>query len=76
MLPGSRRGEVGRLARPFIETVAALREQVPDLQVVVPLVNGNHAVIFEQVLRDIARELPVRVVLNASRTALAAADVV
>ena len=76
VLPGSRRGEVGRLARPFIETVAALREQVPDLQVVVPLVNETTRVIFEQVLRDIARELPVRVVLNASRTALAAADVV
>ena len=51
----NRRGEVGRLARPFIETVAALREQVPDLQVVVPLVNETTRAGFEQVLRDIAR---------------------
>ena len=76
MLPGSRRGEVGRLARPFIETVVALREHLPDLQVVVPLVNETTRAIFEQVLRDVARELPVRVVLNASRAAVAAADVV
>ncbi|HOP15441.1 MAG TPA: lipid-A-disaccharide synthase [Gammaproteobacteria bacterium] len=76
VLPGSRRGEVGRLARPFIETAVALRRQLTDLQVVVPLVNETTRAIFDQELHAIAPQLPVRVAINASRTALAAADVV
>jgi lipid-A-disaccharide synthase len=35
-LPGSRRGEVGRLTPAFGEVVAQLKHQKPDLQVVVP----------------------------------------
>jgi lipid-A-disaccharide synthase len=35
-LPGSRKGEVTRLARPFGDTLAALLPHAPDLRVVVP----------------------------------------
>ncbi|WP_422050215.1 lipid-A-disaccharide synthase [Shimia sp.] len=35
-LPGSRRGEVGRLTPAFGDVVARLKQQKPDLQVVVP----------------------------------------
>ena len=39
VLPGSRRSEVGHLARPFLQTALALQQRDPALQVVVPLVN-------------------------------------
>lgn len=76
MLPGSRRSEVGRLARPFLETALALRQELPDLQVVVPLVNEVTEALFEKVRRETGGELDLRVVRGGSRMALAAADVI
>ena len=40
VLPGSRRGEVSRLAPVFGEVVARLKEQHPDLRVALPTVRG------------------------------------
>jgi lipid-A-disaccharide synthase len=76
VLPGSRRGEVGRLARPFIETARALRRELPPLQLVVPLVNEATRELFERQLAHLAPGLDARIALGASRDALAAADVV
>jgi len=76
VLPGSRRGEVGRLARPFLQTAAGLQRRLPDLQLVVPLVNRSTARLFEQELRRTAHDLPVTITKGGSRQALAAADVV
>lgn len=76
ILPGSRGGEVGRLSRPFLETAEALRRELPDLQVVVPLVNAKTRALFEAQWRRVAPELPLTIAEGASRQALAAADVV
>ena len=40
VLPGSRRGEVSRLAAPFGAALGQLAERFPELQVVVPTVQG------------------------------------
>lgn len=40
VLPGSRRGEVGRLLPVLRETVLLLKEKIPALQLVIPLVPG------------------------------------
>ncbi len=76
LLPGSRRGEVGRLARPFLQTALALSEERPDLQVVVPLISDATRQLFDQAWRKHAAGLEVRILHNATRVALAAADVV
>ena len=76
VLPGSRCGEVGRLAGPFLRTAVALKQRLPDLQLVVPLVNRSTARLFEQTLRHVAPDLPVTIAESGSRQALAAADVV
>lgn len=76
VLPGSRRGEVARLSRPFIESAVLLGERVPGLQVVVPLVNDTTRSMFASAWQTIAGGSPVRLVTNASHEALAAADVV
>jgi len=75
LLPGSRGSEVQRIAGPFIETAVALKQQLPDLQVVVPLANEKTRAMFEQQLHGIAPGLDPVIVLGHTRVALAAADV-
>ena len=76
VLPGSRRGEVGRLARPFLQTAAAVQETDSDIAVVIPLVNEATRAVLEQELESYAPKLRAQVSVGTSRTALAAADVV
>ncbi|QVL51285.1 MAG: lipid-A-disaccharide synthase [Thiocapsa sp.] len=76
LLPGSRMGEVERLAGPFIETAARCLAARPDLRFVVPLVNARLREHFSQVLAQIAPDLPISLVDGRSREVLAAADVV
>ena len=76
LLPGSRRSEVGRLARPFLQAAAALRQRLPGLQVVVPLVTEPTKALFAQKMRQMTPSLDALLAQNASRVALAAADVV
>ncbi len=72
-LPGSRRGEVTRLAPRFGQTIAEFRDRAPEMRVVVPTVRGVSALV-----RDITRKWPVvpEVVESEAdrRTAFAAAD--
>ena len=75
LLPGSRGAEVARIARPFLETAAALTEHLPKLQIVVPLVNEKTRSMFEEQLRLSAPQLDPVVVIDRTRAALAAADV-
>ncbi len=76
LLPGSRMGEVERLAEPFIETAVRCRAARPDLRFVVPLVNARLRERFSQVLKQVAPDLPITLVDGRSREILAAADVV
>lgn len=49
VLPGSRKGEVGRLADRFGASVAQIAAAVPDAQFVVPTTAGVHALVRERV---------------------------
>ena len=71
-LPGSRRGEVGRLGPRFDEALIRLRDRVPEVRVVLPTVRG-----VSQLVRDMARRWPSAPVVvegEARRAAFAAAD--
>ena len=76
LLPGSRGGEVARITRPFVETAVALQQQLPQLRVVVPLVNDKTRSMFVEQLHRFAPHLDPVLLLNQTRSALAAADVV
>lgn len=76
ILPGSRIGEMQRLARPFIETAERCLAVRPELRFVVPLVNARLRAMFVAELERTAPQLPVTLVDAASREALAAADAV
>ncbi|NEX20350.1 lipid-A-disaccharide synthase [Thiorhodococcus mannitoliphagus] len=76
ILPGSRMGEVSRLAEPFIATALRCVEAKPDLTFVAPMVSKRLRTLFEATLQRRAPQLPIHLVDGRSRDALAAADCV
>ena len=75
LLPGSRAGEVLRLAAPMIEAARMLSEDSPDLQFVTALANARVGAIFRQALADGQRPV-IHLAEGNPRTVMAAADVV
>ena len=76
VLPGSRRGEVGKLGPPFAATVAWLAAQRPGLNFVAPMANAAARAGFELALARHAPDVPVHLVDGRAQEALAASDAV
>ncbi len=74
LLPGSRRGEVARLAEDFAATARWLAEQRPRLQFLAPMASPATREIFTEVLRRAAPQVDVRLIDGQAQTVLAAAD--
>lgn len=74
VLPGSRVGEVARLADDFAGAIGWLAGRRPGLQFVAPMANLQTRTIFEQALARHAPAAKVQVIAGQSRTALTAAD--
>lgn len=75
LLPGSRQGEVSRIAGPFLQTAAQLRERLPNLRVLVPLVNERTRAMVGRIHSETCPELPLRLSVGDARVAMTAADV-
>lgn len=76
LLPGSRRGEVARLAEDFAATARWLAAQRPELKFIAPLASAATREIFAQALKSHAPAVEVRLIDGQAQTALTAADVV
>jgi lipid-A-disaccharide synthase len=76
LLPGSRRGEVGRLAREFVATARWLAAQRPQLVFVAPMASAAARQIFSEALERHAPGLQVHLTEGGAHTALIASDVV
>jgi lipid-A-disaccharide synthase len=76
VLPGSRRGEVSRLARPFAETAQWLQRRDPDLTVVVALASDATRELYVQHAAGVELDPQARLVTGRAREVLAAADAV
>jgi lipid-A-disaccharide synthase len=76
LLPGSRRGEVARLASDFALTARWMAEQRPELKFVAPMASAATREIFSGALRRDAPDLSVLLIDAQATTALIAADVV
>jgi len=76
LLPGSRRGEVGRLAQDFAVTARWLAAQRPQLKFIAPMASATSREIFSEALARHAPGLDVQLIDRQSQTALIAADVV
>jgi len=77
VLPGSRKGEVGRLASCLVGTIRLLAERYAEAVFLVPLITRETRDIFEHELRR--AEIPhvkVRLLFGHAHEAMAAADVV
>ncbi len=72
-LPGSRKGEVSRLAPRFEEAIARLRDREPDLRVVLPTVKGVAGLVRDLSARWKVAPLVVETAED-KRAAFAAAD--
>lgn len=74
-LPGSRQGEVKRLAHIYIETAKLILKKHPDARFLVPLISRETRGIFEQALYDCdAQELPIVLLFGHAQDAMIAAD--
>ncbi|MBI5429018.1 MAG: lipid-A-disaccharide synthase [Nitrosomonadales bacterium] len=74
-LPGSRQGEVKRLAHTYIETAKLILKQLPEARFLVPLVSRETRGIFEQALYDCeALDLPITMLFGHAQDAMIAAD--
>lgn len=74
-LPGSRQGEVRRLAQIYIKTAQLILQTYPDARFLVPLVSRETRGIFEQALYDCdAQELPITMLFGHAQDAMIAAD--
>ena len=76
LLPGSRRGEVTRLADDFARVARWLSVVRPGLQFIAPMATTTAREIFVASLRRIAPDMPVVLIDGRAQTALIAADVV
>jgi lipid-A-disaccharide synthase len=74
LLPGSRRGEVGRLAEDFAATVAWLAAQRPRLRFIAPMASTATREIFARVLRRVAPQVPVQLIDGQAQTVLIACN--
>jgi lipid-A-disaccharide synthase len=74
LLPGSRMGEVARIAPPFLQAAAQLAKEIPGLQVVTPTATEATRERFLALAARHAPGLPLQVHPGRTAEALAAAD--
>ena len=76
LLPGSRKGELERMADTFVQTAKLIRERLPDAQFVVPLTTRETRLQFETAIyNQQAGDVPFRLLFGHAQDALGAADV-
>ena len=74
VLPGSRMGEIKRIAPDFLAGLKQLHQRHPDWLFVSPMVNETVKAEFDQLKQSIAPEVPVTYIDGQSRTLMQAAD--
>jgi lipid-A-disaccharide synthase len=74
LLPGSRRGEVTRLAADFARTAAWLAQHRPGVRFVAPMANDAVRDIFLRALKRLAPQVEVQLIDGQAQPVLIAAD--
>jgi lipid-A-disaccharide synthase len=74
LMPGSRSNEIKGLAADFLHAAQQLQQQQPSLQIICNMVTAQKAQLFEQIWREVAPELTIRLYIGRSREVLTAAD--
>jgi len=74
VLPGSRMGEIKRIAPDFLAGLKQLHDKHPDWLLVSPLINEQVKAEFNQLKQSIAPEVPITYIEGQSRIVMQAAD--
>lgn len=74
VLPGSRSGEIKRIAPDFLHALKRLHQTHPDWQFLVPLINPQIRQQFDALRQQIAPQLPITLFNANSRTVMTASD--
>jgi lipid-A-disaccharide synthase len=75
MLPGSRSGEVSRLAPVFLQTARLLWQRNPQMSFAIPAANPSRETQLRELLAE-QPDLPVTLISGRSREVMAAADAI
>jgi len=76
LMPGSRVGEIKRMAADFLNAAVWCYKRRDDLHFVVPLANHECRLAFEEVLSSIETRLPLTLLIGQGLQAMAAANAV
>jgi lipid-A-disaccharide synthase len=76
LLPGSRGSEVGLLSETYLQTAVRLKNRIPQLKILVPLVNAKRRAQFESILQQVAPDLKPILLDGQSSIAMSAANAV
>ena len=74
VLPGSRSGEINKLAIPFIKTIAELAKRYPEAEFSIPVAKPKFKQLLENLLREHAPGVPVELLNGQADELLAKAD--
>ena len=74
VLPGSREGEVQRLAPDFLKGIKNLYKNHPDWKFIVPMVNNKLEASFNNLKKQFAPEVPITYINGQSRTVMQASN--
>ena len=75
LLPGSRLGEINRLARIFFDAATKLRQEIPNIAIVVPAANATCRRSIESITAGFP-SLDIRIIDGQARTAMIASDAI
>lgn len=76
IMPGSRNSELQHLTSIYLETVKEIALRFPYLKFIVPVINKQHKIYVECLIKKITHHIPIKVIVKNSHTAIAAADFV
>lgn len=75
LLPGSRKSEVRKLAKTYIDTAKLILKTIPDAQFLVPLGSRETRTIFEEeIWHDGGHDLPITLLFGHAHDAMIVAD--
>lgn len=74
LLPGSRKGELARMAPLFLQVAQQLHQRHPDLEFVTPMISEARAEQFRVLHQRFAPTVPIQLIHGQSRTTMAACD--
>ncbi|KPD22834.1 lipid-A-disaccharide synthase [Idiomarina abyssalis] len=74
ILPGSRKGEIARMAPVFLRVAKKIAEKYPNLRFVAPMISHARAEQFQELIKQYSPELTIALPVGESRKVMAASN--